>query len=1309
MKRTFLLSFNALAILSGAGLASAALQTFEGDGFGDWQADGKAFGLSPVHEKLDGMKPFSNYANDAFALSAHGGNDSVGTLTSPKFKIQKNYIMFLVAGGNAPGKTAVQLLVDDKIVMETTGRRSFQFSNVLWDVSKLKGQTAVIRIVDDAQGEWGFIAADHFMMGDYANEKFPSSTKNGKPYVEGLVSTPVIPGVVIPQGSMLAIEATFEEQKITSPTALTFDDKGNVYVAETHRFRHGIEDDRNHLYWYLDDLQAMKVGDRLNLHKKWKHKVSLEYMTEVTEVIRRLSDTNGDGKLDDSKVFADGFNDVLDGTAAGIFYYDGAIYFACIPKIYKMSDDNGDGVADKREVVADGFGVRISLSGHDLNGFTLGPDGRIYGTIGDRGFSVITKEGKEYHYPNEGALFRFEPDGTNFELVHTGLRNPKEIAFDEFGNAFTVDNNSDQGDAARIVYLVEGGDSGWQMEHQAMHTFHRQIGLEKRPLSRWMDEKMWEMRNDSQPAYILPPSALLTSGPSGLTYHPGAGFLESEKGRFLICDYKGGAANSGIWSFAMEPDGAGMTMTDSRKFNWGVAATDVEYSFDGRVFITDFINGWQSHEAGRLLSIRAGENLYLPEETREAARVIAEGFDQRSSEELGKYLGHPDSRVRLRAQVALTRKPDAIDTFQKAIDSKDEITRIHGIWGMGIIARRGMTPNPRGEFSTVASLAGLREKAAIALIPLLKDPSSEIRVQTLRVIADAPISGESLALSSLLKDEADRARFESAIAIGKLKASSHFDAVTEFLKTNNNRDLYLRHAGIYALQHIASSPSQLGDLVKSDSPAVRLAAVVALRRLESDELKRFIQDSDPAVRDEVIRAIDDLDMTALYPLSAALLDHLNRNEWTPLMLRRLVNHAYRVGSTESAERILNVIPDEKLPEVVREEAMRLLALWGKPHPVDPVSGKWRPLEPRKLETLMPALTRAIPNLIQSEELLLNGALDLAETYKLGGEVIPSQVFKGLIFNENLEPETRSKALNLYISRKEKELPSVLRRLANDPIDELALGALRGMSALSPDSAVVNLEKAITSGSNQRAQQAWAILASIPDREAANFILSHLEKLKAANGISPSAIELLEAAKTRKEPELVKALKDYEDFFAKNADPYAQYNIALEGGDPIKGLDLFKSLPSGQCMRCHKFQDNANAPGGDAGTNLAGIGKLHDKKYLLESLVNPGAVVAPGYGITAVNFKNGASLVGNLVEETDESLTVSTPEKTWLIKRTDIDSFSPPVSSMPPMAGVVRPSELRDIVAWLASLETKAKAAAPAKPEALDPSTLPGAK
>ncbi len=1302
MKFLRLLPFISLAAIP----AHAAFQSFEGDGFGDWQTTGDAFGLSPVHGKLDGMeKAFTEYSNNAFAVSAHGGHEATGTLTSQEFTIKHNYISFLIAGGSHPETAAVQLLIDGKVAFHSTGEDSLRFTRSQWDVTKLKGKKATIRVIDEQNGKWGFVAVDEIIFGDDANQSFPKSTKDGKPFAAGLITTNELPGATIPDGITLKIAADFENQGVKSPTALTFDDQGNVLISETHRFRHGVEDDRNHLYWYLDDLQAMKTEDRRALHKKWEDKLSEKYMTEVSEVIRKVSDSDGDGSFEKFTVFADGFNDVLDGTAAGVFHYDGALYFACIPKIYKLRDTDGDGVSDEREVVEEGFGVRISLSGHDMNGFTLGPDGRIYGTIGDRGFSTITKEGKELHYPNEGAIFRFEPDGTGFELMHTGLRNPKEIAFDELGNAFSVDNNSDQGDGSRIVYLVEGGDSGWQMEHQTMHTFHRQIELEDRPPSRWMNEKMWEKENDAQPAYILPPTENLSSGPSGLTYHPGAGFLESEKGRFLICDYKGSAAQSGIWSFAMEPKGAGMKMTDARQFTWGIAATDVEYSFDGRVFISDFVTGWQSHDAGRLVSLDSGENTYLPTEAAEAAKLISEGFDQRDSAELAKLLAHADSRVRLRAQVALTRKSDAVETFVKATKSEVQIERIHGIWGLGIVARRGSVPHPFEESAAAAK----NDDAAKAIVEILNDSDPEIRVQALRAIADTQVDGNSLPLADLLADENPRVAFAAGIAIGKLKASDHFAAVLEFLRKNNNKDVYLRHAGIYALEHISSAPNQISALSTDSSAALRLAAVVTLRRLNSPEVVSFINDTDPKVQDEAIRAIYDKDMVEIRPAAAALLDDLDGREWTPFMLRRLLHNAYRVGTGEDATRLLSVIANASLPDEVREEALRLITVWEKPFPADQLTGHWRPLAPRPLESIKPALTAALPDLLKMDGFVLTGALDLVEKFKISIASLDDETLHSIIDNSALPDDARAKALTLYIERDGDGLNEFLAKLSGDKADALALTALRTLATRDPKAAIAPLEKAIDSENSSRAQKAWGILATIPGEESAQFITSHLKTLQEAKGISASGIELITAAKTRKEPSVANALAAFEKAMEESEDPLAKFNVTLEGGDAENGLSLFTSHPVGQCMRCHKADDDAHSAGGDAGPNLVGISKRHDRRYLLESVVHPAAVVAPGYGITSVTFKNGGTLAGNLVEETPDHIDVATPEKLLRAKRSDVASFTPPVSAMPPMEMLLKPEETRDIVAWLASLTKEAKKEKAQEPELVDPTTLPGAK
>ena len=329
---------SSLLFATGSSLgATKVLQAFEGDGYGDWKTEGTAFGLAPVPGKMDGLNAdLTGYSQDSLACSANGGDVAKGSLTSPEIKITENYICFLIAGGKHPGKTAVQLLVNGKVVREATGQDSLQCRTEVWDVTEFKGKTAKIRLLDEEEGRWGIIAADQFVMTDYANYKFPPTTKNGKAHAAGLVATDVIPGLTVPKGTKVSVVADYKNGGVTSPTALAFGEKGEIYVTETTRFRHGVPDNRDHLYWYLDDISARTTEDRRKLHEKWKDKepkTSIKFLTELADRVRVLSKPGADGKSAKAEVFADGFNDLLDGPAAGVFEYDGTTYVACIPNI----------------------------------------------------------------------------------------------------------------------------------------------------------------------------------------------------------------------------------------------------------------------------------------------------------------------------------------------------------------------------------------------------------------------------------------------------------------------------------------------------------------------------------------------------------------------------------------------------------------------------------------------------------------------------------------------------------------------------------------------------------------------------------------------------------------------------------------------------------------------------------------------------------------------------------------------------------------------------------------------------------------
>ena len=252
---------------------------------------------------------------------------------------------------------------------------------------------------------------------------------------------------------------------LANPVAFYVANDGSLYVCETFRQEVGVEDNRNHMNWLDNDLQLQSVEERLAMFRRYMGDELGKWSAEQDR-IRLLKDTNGDGTFDTDTVFAAGFNDPLDGTGAGVIELDGKVYYTCIPRLWKLEDTDADGIADQHEPLHHGYGVRVAFRGHDMHGLAKGPDGRIYYSIGDRGYNVIAKDGRRLHRPDTGAVFRCDPDGSHLEVFAYGLRNPQELAFDDYGNLFTGDNNSDSGDKARWVYIVQDSDSGWRMYFQ---------------------------------------------------------------------------------------------------------------------------------------------------------------------------------------------------------------------------------------------------------------------------------------------------------------------------------------------------------------------------------------------------------------------------------------------------------------------------------------------------------------------------------------------------------------------------------------------------------------------------------------------------------------------------------------------------------------------------------------------------------------------------------------------------------------------------------------------------------------------------
>lgn len=95
------------------------------------------------------------------------GDGNIGSMTSPEFTIDGDYLSMLIGGGRrTDGSLAVQLLVNGEVVRSVTGRDSGLLNWQSMDLSDLQGETAQVRIYDHTDGGWGHLTVDHFVMGD---------------------------------------------------------------------------------------------------------------------------------------------------------------------------------------------------------------------------------------------------------------------------------------------------------------------------------------------------------------------------------------------------------------------------------------------------------------------------------------------------------------------------------------------------------------------------------------------------------------------------------------------------------------------------------------------------------------------------------------------------------------------------------------------------------------------------------------------------------------------------------------------------------------------------------------------------------------------------------------------------------------------------------------------------------------------------------------------------------------------------------------------------------------------------------------
>ncbi|MCZ2485866.1 HEAT repeat domain-containing protein [Aquirufa antheringensis] len=1063
----------------------------------------------------------------------------------------------------------------------------------------------------------------------------------------------------------LKIDLWASDSLLQDPVAIAVDDKGAIFVNSTNRNKASEFDIRGHRDWMTESIGFQTVEDRRAfLHRTFAPENSakntwlpdmngdgshdwLDLKVEKEEIYK-VEDLNGDGYADQSTRVFNGFNEEVTDVAGGLLVRKKDAFVAIGPDLMRLKHKGGQWM--NPESISTGYAVHIGFGGHGMSGVTEGPDGKIYWQIGDIGANITAKDGKQYKNPNSGVIVRSNPDGSEFEVYASGLRNTHEFVFDNYGNLISSDNDGDHpGESERLVHVVEGSDAGWRSNWQ----YGKYTDPRNNQYKVWMDEKLYVPRWEGQAAYIIPPIRNFHNGPTGMLWNPGTALGKRWTNKFFLVEFVGNANMSHIWSFDLKPKGASFDFKSEEDVIKGILPTGIRFGPEGALYASDWIFGWDTKNYGRIWKIDVDEKENdLKAEREQTKQYIQQDYAKQSLTQLYDLLFYADQRVRLKAQYELAERK-ASATFVKAVQQKEnQLARVHGIWGLGQI------------------------KSAASIQPLLADTDEEIVAQAAKALGDIFDASASDQLIPLVASTNPRVSFFAAQALGRIRSEKAIPALLKLVETNADKDLYLRHAAVLALSRIGQAEPMLA-LQNSPNRSLRIAAVLVLRRLAHPGIQAFLQDSNEYIVAEAARAINDDESipAALPALAATLADSRLKDE---VIIRRAINACLRVGSTKEIELLIAYSERTGIPEALRAEAIATLGSWANPSVMDRVDGRHRGVLERNPADVIARIQPKIPGFLASEnpDVLIATAKLVAELQLKSFTEIEINLFKN-----HPNAKVRAALLSSLAELQTPQLGSILEKGISDEdknVRGIALSNLNKIELSATELPAIT-KPIFEKGSLTEQQSLLQSMAKMKPTNTSAILADLIQRMVDNQLPSGIKLDLMEAVEASNEEKLVAKL----DALKVKGTLTDEFKEALYGGSVADGRNIFNYNSTVQCVRCHIV----GGEGTNVGPNLKGVASRLTREQLLQALIEPSARISPGYGTTNFVLTDGQEVSGSIISETDELVQLKTNDAEPLrIPVTRIKSRENLPSGMPPMGSLMSKREIRDVVEYLSSLK-----------------------
>lgn len=596
------------------------------------------------------------------------------------------------------------------------------------------------------------------------------------------------------------------------------------------------------------------------------------------------------------------------------------------------------------------------------------------------------------------------------------------------------------------------------------------------------------------------------------------------------------------------------------------------------------------------------------------------------------------------------------------------------------------------------------------LLPLLSDKEPEVRAQTERMLSDAGFKDGAAKIAKLLADESPRVRLYAGIALRKLGTPAQLAAAVKMLEDNADKDVFLRHASAMALAGIVGvppsggsqssgsrdgkkgasraseppkggTPTALASLASHSSKAVKLGAIVAARMIKSADAAAFLKDSDAQVVAEASRAIhDDLSIPAALPDLARVIEREDVKD--EQAIRRSISANIRVGGPDDAARLMAFAQKKTNASLMRAEAIDTLALWPKGLMFDRVQGYHRGLPPHDAKVVATLFANTFDALITDQSDLVQKAtarLVRALNYQPAIEKLTT-----IALDSKQNTDMRATAIETMAVARAPKLQEAIDHAITSDTPALRIAAIRAMVEVKPDdkTTFAAIDAALKRTELEEQQSMIALLGGMKSSQAEKVLLVWVDQLGKDKVPAPLALDVYEAARANGSKALKKQLGATDKRVKKS--PFGAFSLALEGGDAKEGETIFKTSTTGACIQCHTMQ--AGMP--SVGPDLSKVAARLPRERILRAVVDPQSEIAEGFGMVSVTLKNGSVVSGLISKQTDKELILRFPASpiTQTVAMKDIVSQTKPASAMPVMTSLLTKFEIRNLVAYLATLK-----------------------